>query len=76
MLIPWVAVRAFWFRNSALHRRWTEEVFLLREEMWRTVRYFEWYHRTWKARAEAEEGKARMGYAAYYRKYDAFVSSS
>lgn len=63
-----VAVRAFWFRNSALLRRWTEEVFLLREEMRRTVRSFKWYHATWAARAITEEAEGREGYAAYYRK--------
>lgn len=63
-----LAVRVFWFRSSALHRRWTEEVFLLREEMRRTVRYFKWHRAEWNSRASAEEANAREGYAAYYRK--------
>ncbi|KAH7919292.1 hypothetical protein BV22DRAFT_1108120 [Leucogyrophana mollusca] len=47
------AVRMEWCKTRACAMRWSEEVELLQEEMWRVLAYFEWHAAWWKEKADA-----------------------
>ena len=63
-----VETRAHWFRCSAAKARWEEEVYLLQEEMYRTVQSFKADELEWQQRAQAEDDAGRAGSAAYCRR--------
>ncbi|KAJ7884181.1 hypothetical protein B0H14DRAFT_2564560 [Mycena olivaceomarginata] len=46
------SIRVEWARAHARKTRWLEEVMLLREEMWRVLRYLDWQAAWWRERAE------------------------
>ncbi|KAJ7021338.1 hypothetical protein C8F04DRAFT_1195583 [Mycena alexandri] len=66
-----VALRIEWSRAKARKTRWEEEVQLLREEMWRVIRYLVWEVETWGERAVAADKRtditedARSGLRGY-----------
>ncbi|EIW55155.1 uncharacterized protein TRAVEDRAFT_130935, partial [Trametes versicolor FP-101664 SS1] len=62
------SVKVHWLRQSALLARWREEVNMLREEMYRTVQFFEYTINTWTRRAEKHDFAGRQGAAAYARR--------
>lgn len=64
----YIAVRAFWFRTSALHTRWHEEILLVPEEMRRTVRFHYYFNAKWLSAAKDHEDGGDRGRAAYARK--------
>lgn len=61
-------VKVHWLRQSALLARWREEVNMLREEMYRTVQFFEYTIETWTLRADKHDFAGRQGAAAYARR--------
>ncbi|KAH9884049.1 hypothetical protein C8Q73DRAFT_661332, partial [Cubamyces lactineus] len=58
----WQKLRPFWFRRRAARARWQEEVYMKREEMYRTQKFFEWHRARWTERAQdaEEEGQYSM----------------
>ncbi|KAI0684999.1 hypothetical protein C8T65DRAFT_712839 [Cerioporus squamosus] len=60
--------RVHWFRTSALAQRWAEELKLVTEEMFRTVRFFRHFRLHWLSSASAHESGGSLGDAAYARK--------
>ncbi len=61
-------MKAHWFRHCALRDRWREEQLLCREEMYRTVRFFEYGMEDWTRRAAVLEAQGRTGAATYARR--------
>ncbi|KAJ7020541.1 hypothetical protein C8F04DRAFT_974156, partial [Mycena alexandri] len=62
------AVRVEWCRARARKVRWEEEVWLVREEMRRVLRYLHWQGEFWRARTESRpdgEAGVRAGVRAY-----------
>ncbi|KAI1785592.1 hypothetical protein LXA43DRAFT_899410 [Ganoderma leucocontextum] len=62
------ARRVHWFRSSAVHARWEEEVYLLAEEMRRTFRFHAYQRDQWNAHAREMDTSQESGAAAYARK--------
>ncbi|KAI0356813.1 hypothetical protein OH77DRAFT_1533775 [Trametes cingulata] len=62
------SVKAHWFRQNALKTRWQEEVELRREEMWRTLRFFEHEEEKWHAKAMTLQKQGQPGAAAAARR--------
>ena len=60
--------RVHWFRSSAVHTRWEEEVRLLEEEMRRTLRFYAYHRAQWEDRAQNRTQAQEYGAAAYARK--------
>ena len=60
--------RVHWFRSSAVHTRWEEEVRLLEEEMRRTLRFHAYHRAQWEDRAQNRTEAQEYGAAAYARK--------
>ncbi|KAJ2988754.1 hypothetical protein NUW54_g9011 [Trametes sanguinea] len=58
------SMKAHWFRQNALRSRWQEEMHLRREEMYRTLKFFEHHERQWKARADERMRYGDHGAAA------------
>ena len=67
------AVRAFWFRMSAVKTRWWEESVLVPEEMRRTYRYFLYYQKDRLERAKGWDVEGNEGAAGYARRYGSWV---
>ncbi|KAI0691552.1 hypothetical protein C8Q76DRAFT_771966 [Earliella scabrosa] len=57
--------RPHWFRCRASKARWEEEVYLKREEMFRTLRYFMHGREMWERRARERGGRRSWGAQAY-----------
>ena len=60
--------RPHWFQCSASKARWEEEVYLRREEMYRTLAYFKHFSETWIMRAMQARAAGRYGADAYARR--------
>nr|VWO95310.1 Copper resistance-associated P-type ATPase [Ganoderma boninense] len=67
------SLKAHWFRHSAFVRRWREAVFTRREEMYRTMQSYHANRELWLARADLWEKQARLGAAAFARRYLLFL---
>lgn len=65
-----LARKVHWFRSSAQHARWQEELEILLEEMRRTIRFFVFWERWWLERAERKELAGERGEAAYNRRQE------
>lgn len=55
--------------------RWQEELNIVREEMFRCLRFFENEERAWLTRATEAEGEHRAGAVVYSRRYVNVVMS-
>ncbi|KAI0664425.1 hypothetical protein C8Q70DRAFT_905479 [Cubamyces menziesii] len=64
----WQKLRPFWFRRRAACARWQEEVYIKREEMYRTRKFFEWHRTRWTERARDAEEQGREGAAVFARR--------
>ncbi|KAI0372513.1 hypothetical protein BV20DRAFT_1034578 [Pilatotrama ljubarskyi] len=62
------SVKAHWFCQNALKSRWEEEVTLQREEMWRTLQFFEHEETQWLVKAKALQNQGLVGAAATARR--------
>ncbi|KAI1785585.1 hypothetical protein LXA43DRAFT_899423 [Ganoderma leucocontextum] len=62
------ARRVYWFRSSAVHAHWEEEVHLLVEEMRCTLRFHGYQRDQWNAYAREKDASQESGAAAYARK--------
>ncbi|KAI0735656.1 hypothetical protein C8Q76DRAFT_611678 [Earliella scabrosa] len=62
--------RPHWFRCRAAKARWEEEVFLKREEMYRTLLFFRRGIDSWTSEAQAASEGGRLGAAVYSRRYE------
>ncbi|KAH9884219.1 hypothetical protein C8Q73DRAFT_644132 [Cubamyces lactineus] len=61
-------IRPFWFRKRAARARWQEEVYIKREEMYRTTLFFEYYRDRWSARGMDAAEDGREGAMVYARR--------
>ncbi|KAJ7025068.1 hypothetical protein C8F04DRAFT_1212966 [Mycena alexandri] len=71
------SVRVEWCRARARKVRWEEEVWLVREEMRRVIRYLDWQAEFWRARVESRpdaEAGVRAGVRAYALKQAALCT--
>jgi hypothetical protein len=60
--------RVNWLRAKARHKRWEEEVVILKHEMIWTQRWFEHQKQTWERRMVDAKMALRMGHHAYAAK--------
>ncbi|KAI9066066.1 hypothetical protein FKP32DRAFT_1601959, partial [Trametes sanguinea] len=60
-------MKVHWFRQNALRARWQEEVYLRREEMYRTLAFFRHEEQRWKTRADRLAAQGESGAAAAAR---------
>ncbi|KAI0711729.1 hypothetical protein C8Q76DRAFT_623155 [Earliella scabrosa] len=60
--------RPHWFRCSAAEARWHEEVYLKREEMYRTLLFFAARALAWHTRALEADQQGQLGTGAYARR--------
>lgn len=61
-------LRVHWFRTEATAVRWSEELLLVKEEMARTMHFFDFYARLWTSRAKQHDEQELRGQAAYARR--------
>jgi hypothetical protein len=60
--------RVNWLRAKARHKRWEEEVLILKHEMMWTQRWFEHHKNKWEMRREDAKLASKMGHHAYAAK--------
>ncbi|KAI9068138.1 hypothetical protein FKP32DRAFT_1609054 [Trametes sanguinea] len=61
-------LRPHWFRCRAAKARWEEEVNIKKEEMYRSLRFFEYHQERWTRAATEAEEDGRLGAATYARR--------
>ncbi|KAI0668291.1 hypothetical protein C8Q78DRAFT_1071556 [Trametes maxima] len=66
--------RPHWFRRRAAKARWEEELHVKREEMFRTLRFFEMYMKIWNDKAQQSEKDRRYGAGVYAKRLATYVT--
>jgi hypothetical protein len=60
----WVGIRVMWLKSRARAHRWKEEIQLVREEMERVKKFFEWEEEWWKSQANGRQPTVLIGETA------------